>query len=164
VEPTLVSVSHSLYYNNIGAEGAKALGTACRDELTVYLDGNLHQVCEAQRNKTRLIRQFGATPLNRFRLYLCGFGGLFVLAWGCSPECVHSCFFLTSIYGFQPWARQRLASRWSEGPWQRCSPARRSETSRTSASGREAWRFGPSASRATRTPTSPCGTMPARSR
>jgi hypothetical protein len=72
-------VFHSLHSNNnIGAEGAKALGTACRDELTVTLDNHLEQVLEAQRNKTRLIRQFGATPLNRFRLYLCGFGGLFV--------------------------------------------------------------------------------------
>jgi hypothetical protein len=79
VAPTFVSVFHSLRNNNIGDEGAKALGTACRDELTVYLDANPSQVFEAQRNKTRLIRQFGATPLNRFRLYLCGFGGLFVL-------------------------------------------------------------------------------------
>jgi hypothetical protein len=35
VEPTLVSVFHSLYNNNIGAEGAKALAAALQTNTTL---------------------------------------------------------------------------------------------------------------------------------
>jgi hypothetical protein len=37
--------------------------------------GPLDEAFAGERNRTRLIRQFGATPLKRFRLFVCGFGG-----------------------------------------------------------------------------------------
>jgi hypothetical protein len=92
VKPTLMCVCNSLYSNDFDYEGAKALGTACRDELKVSLSHVLAANFEMHRNRTRLIRQFGATPLNRFRLYLCGFGGVCVCVCFCDlvPVCICS--------------------------------------------------------------------------
>lgn len=65
----------SLLGNDIGLEGAKALGIRCRPELQVFLNDNLKDVFSAHRNKADLMKKFGSLPLKRFRLYLCGFAG-----------------------------------------------------------------------------------------
>jgi hypothetical protein len=64
-------VTCSLELNKITATGANALGSLS-SSIAVDLGS---RVLSNERNKARLIRQFGATPLKRFRLYICGFGG-----------------------------------------------------------------------------------------
>jgi hypothetical protein len=67
--------AYRLRCNNLTPAGAAALGPLCPDNLVVGLDDPLDRILADERNKARLIRQFGSTPLQRFRLYLCGFGG-----------------------------------------------------------------------------------------
>jgi hypothetical protein len=84
----------SLQGNDITTAGAQALGTLCPDSIKVVLDegGPLNRAFAEERNKAKLIRQFGATPLKRYRLYVCGFGGAQQLGV-CAGMLVLSCFF-----------------------------------------------------------------------
>jgi hypothetical protein len=77
--------------NSITVAGAKALGSMCSDSITVsFGDGSLDRVFADDRAKAGLIRQFGATPLKRFRLYVCGFGGELL---GACKGVMEICFF-----------------------------------------------------------------------
>jgi hypothetical protein len=70
-----VFVCNRLLGNSFTTEGARSLGSLCPDAMAVSLGGAWDKVFAEERNKAGLIRQFGAAPVTRFRLYMCGFGG-----------------------------------------------------------------------------------------
>jgi hypothetical protein len=109
--------ANSLRKNSITAAGARALGPLCPDKLAIDLDTPLGRIFADELNKARLIRQFGSTPLKRFRLYVCGFGGAFVCfrVLDRSDSCVDP---LTSR--MQRSARRLLPGRWSAAGLRRC--------------------------------------------
>ena len=68
----IASVSSQSYTKTLSVLAAQA---AARPNLYILLSSKHEVYFRALKDKAKLIHETGSVPLNRFRLYLCGYGG-----------------------------------------------------------------------------------------